>query len=50
MITTQSDRTPYRVKFSDGVHAGVSDATSDNGGGGQGFGPTNFLKQRWRRA
>lgn len=44
MITTSSEATPYRTKFSNGVHAAIADVAAKDGGGSFGFGPHDLLE------
>lgn len=44
MIRATSDGVPYRVTFTDGRFAAVSDTTAAKGGGDAGFGPHELLE------
>lgn len=44
MIRCQSQETPYRTVFTNGTFSGVCDASTDKGGGGQGFRPHELLE------
>ena len=44
MIYSTSELPPYRTRFSDGTHEGVSDTTADKGGHNCGFGPHDLLE------
>lgn len=44
MIHADSRQTPYRTRFSDGVHQAYADARAEKGGRGAGFGPHELLE------
>ena len=44
MVTTTSEASRYRSRFSNGAHAAYSDTTPDKGGGSQGFRPHELLE------
>jgi putative redox protein len=44
MIRATSELARYQTRFSNGTHLGISDTTSDKGGGSEGFRPHELLE------
>ncbi len=44
MVTTHSEKTPYRTRFTIDGHEAFADASQEKGGGGAGFGPHALLE------
>ena len=44
MITTHSEATPYRTRFTEDGHEAYADASKEKGGGAAGFGPHALLE------